>query len=361
MKPGSRLDRWLARTFVGAYCVGLCALLVLFMVLNTATSAGELSMEDGGGLARVLMGFLIEVPDLHRQAAPFLSMGAGLFTAARLMTSREWVAVVMAGISSRRLFLPVVVAGAALSLGSWSLRETISPWLGKVRLELGMGTESTFSSSSVGSFWVRTRSGSAVHVGACPRSAEGAEGHVLDDVELPIRLEGGWGILRAEQAQFSTSGWQLEGGRLERVTAEGRFEVTEAGQHEALDFQPADVLLAMRAQAAPRSLTGREAATLLERDPSNATLRTMASAQTAAPWLELLFLVVALPFAVRPERNALLRGILQAVLVCAGLFMFSYLLQSLGMQGEVDPKPAAWIPVAVAALGGAFTYTRQRT
>jgi len=31
------------------------------------------------------------------------------------------------------------------------------------------------------------------------------------------------------------------------------------------------------------------------------------------------------------------------------------------MQGEVDPRPAAWIPVAVAALGGAFTYTRQRT
>ena len=365
-----RLDRWILRSFVLAYVVAAVSLLVLFVVFDMSAKVEELAAGDEGStgqLARLAWYYLLVLPDLHHQAAPFVSLGAGLYTAARVVGSREWIAVVMAGVPSARLFLPVVVAGAVFASATSLVREEASAAFGHWRAEVSRSLDPESAERDAEDVWLRTRQGSVVFVGRSHLDEEGALEPRLEAVEAPVRMDGGWGILRAAEARYrvgqdDTAGtWHLTDGTLRHLDDAGGLVAAPVETHPALDFEPRDVLLAMRARAEPQSLSGGEAERLLERDRDSAVLRTVVEAHRAAPFMDVLFLLMALPFAIRTTRPALLRGILQAVVLCCTGFVVNYFLRSLGMQGDIDPKLAAWIPVGVIALVGGVLFLRQKT
>ena len=366
-----RLDRWVLRSFVLAYVVGGAALLFLFVVFDMSARLDDLTDEGlgtTGRMARMGWYYLLMLPDLHHQAAPFVSLGAGLYTAARVVGSREWLAVVMAGVPSARLFLPVLLVGTLLAFGSSLARERASETFGAWRAALTRSLDPDAARRGSQDLWLRTTRGAVVFVGRSRLDDDVGEPR-LEGIEAPVRLPTGWGLLRADVARFDDGGdagaeagrWRLEGGTLQHLDEADGLVTVDLTRHEALDFEPVDVELAMRARDEPQTLSGGEAARLLARDPDSTILATVVEVHRAAPWLDVLFLLMALPFAIRTTRPALFRGVLQAVVLCCGAFVAVYFARSLGMQGDLAPAPAAWAPIGLCALLGAVLYARQRT
>ena len=365
---GGRLDRWILRSFVLAYLVAAASLLVLFVVFDMSAKVDALASDDGlestTRLAQLTWYYLLVLPDLHHQAAPFVSLGAGLYTAARVVGSREWIAVVMAGVPSARLFLPVILVGALFAAASGLVREEASAAFGSWRAEVTRSLDPGEAEHEAEDVWLRSLEGSVVFVG---RSHVGEEADLeprLTEVEAQISLPDGWAILRAREARYRAEAeggtWQLTDGTLQRIEGD-RLVTSDIDEHPVLDFEPRDVLLAIRARSEPQSLSGGEARRLLKRDQDSAILHTVVEAHRAAPFMDVLFLLMAIPFAIRTTRTALLRGIVQAVVLCCTGFVLNYFLRSLGMQGDVEPSLAAWLPVAICASVGLLLFLRQKT
>ncbi len=134
---GGRLDRYVGWTFASSYVTALFVVMGLFVIMDMASNLDDYLEpgKDGSTASSAVIAayYLFNLPVLFLQAAPFITLIAGLFTLTRLLGNNEVGAVLAAGVSGRRLLLPIFRGGFLALVGMVALRETATTTILPVR------------------------------------------------------------------------------------------------------------------------------------------------------------------------------------------------------------------------------------
>lgn len=368
MKPralpfSSRLDRYVAWLFVLSYAAAFFLVVGLFVIVDMATNLDDYLGPDKSGIspssATVGRYYLLQLPFLYQQMSPYVTLVAGMFTATRLARSNEIVAALNAGISVRRMLLPVYLGAGFLALGMFVLREQATSDLGRKRDLLQDYLKQRRAAPEVENLVVWAQNGRPVtlreyRVGKVPAESEafGLSARYRDGERL-ISID-------APRARPLSGGrWALEEGR--RLADDGSARETRA--IDVLDdprFSPEDVELAWKAHEHALDLSHGELVDLLAREPTNLQYQTLLQSTFTFPLAGLVLLLVGLPFVVGNERGKAGERIALGFLLCVGYFGVDFVARTLGLQGTVGPLFSGWLPLVVfGSLGAVLTATMR--
>ncbi len=355
----SRLDRYVARLFALSYGAAFFLVVGLFVILDMATNLDEYLTPDKTGYAppTALVGefYLLQLPFLYLQMSPYVTLVAGMFTAAKLARSNEVVAALNAGISVQRLLLPVYLGAGLLAAGMFFLREQATSELGRRRDLLQDHLKERRDEPRLENLVVWDRRGRPVTlreyvVRVDPRASEASGLSArLREEQLLVSID-------ARRARPLSGGrWALEGGR--RLEDDGSTRRTRS--LEILDdprFTPEEVELSWKAREHPMDLSHAELTDLLAREPTNLQYKTLVQANLTFPLAGLVLLLVGLPFVVGDERGKAGERIARGLLLCVVYFGVDFVARTLGLQGAVGPVFSGWFPLVLfGSLGVVLT------
>jgi lipopolysaccharide export system permease protein len=355
----SRLDRYVARLFALSYAAAFFLVVGLFVILDMATNLDEYVAPDKSGYAppsaQVGEFYLLQLPFLYLQMSPYVTLVAGMFTAAKLARSNEVVAALSAGISVRRMLMPVYLGAALLAAGMFLLREQATRELGRRRDLLQDHLKERRPEPVIENLvvWVRRSLPVTLSEYVVRADPEASEARGLS---AQSREAGRMVSIDARVARPLSGGrWALEGGR--RLEDDGGRRRTFA-----LDvltdprFTPEDVELAWTARERPMDLSHAQLTDLLAREPTNLQYKTLVQYNLTFPLAGLVLLLVGLPFVVGDERGKAGERIARGFLLCVIYFGFDFVSRTLGLQGAVGPVFSGWLPLVVfGSLGAVLT------
>ena len=137
---------------------------------------------------------------------------------------------------------------------------------------------------------------------------------------------------------------------------ESTFEVLDE-----LRFTPSDVELAWKGRENPLDLSFSESLRLLARDPTNAQYRTLLHYHMTFPLAGLILLMVGMPFVIENTRGKAAERIAKGFLLCVLYFGLDFVARTLGLQGQIGPLHAGWLPVLSFGALGVVLYGFMRS
>jgi lipopolysaccharide export system permease protein len=382
MKAGPRrqalfglFDRYVARVFASAYLLAALLVVGLFFVVDLASNLDDYLKPTKDGtptpIGKVARYYLLNLPFLYLQVAPFVTLIAGLFTVARLQRAREVIAALSAGVSARRLLAPVFVGALLLTGALVFAREyvvnTIGFERGVLRVELDEHTRAIELEKvrpkdvegrmfQVDRFWLSTPEPDALD----DWDRRGFDRPRFEGFTAVREESGVWQSYRAAAGRWDAASatWRLEGGRLEVVDTTVRDERPLETLTGALAFTPHDVWLAWKGRNQTLDLSFAEASELARRDPQNVQYRTLRLYFLSFPLANIVLLLVGLPFLLQYERGRGAEGLVAGFLLCVVYFAVDFVTLNLGMQGQIGPVWACGLPAVVfGSLGLVLTGT----
>ncbi len=361
---GGRLDRYVARLFAQSYLAAFFLVIGLYVVLDLSVNLDEY-LQPGAGAAKpsmllVARYYALHVPFLYLEMSPFVTLVAGLFSAARCVRDNELVAALGAGISARRLFAPVLCGAVLCAVGMFALREWATSSLSRERDLLRERLLEQEQEVVYRNLWVRDDAGQRLRVEEFrPAQAEGRgllAYFTTDKATVTVDAE----VMRDARRVDGRWTWTLEQGV--RTFADGTGRRKEAlGEFQGVDVGPRDFELAQRGAERALDLSYAEASLLHRRDPDNLQYRTVRQYHLTFPLAGLALLLVGLPFLVGQERGRGIERFGIGVLLCMAYFVVDIVARTLGLQGELGPLYAAWFPLVLFGSLGIVLFSSMRT
>lgn len=365
LKLGGRLDRYVAELFVGSYAVALLLVVGIFVIINLASNLDEYLQPGPDGAVPsgwlVVKLYILQTPFLFLEVAPFVTLIGGLFTVSRLMKHKEVVAALAAGVSARRVLLPVFVLGGVLGASMFGLREFATEQLSESRDALVDYLEERRPALVLEDLWIKDPVGKPIRVDAYYPASAGQ----------PPRLEGlsathsagaTWTHIAAKGAVFDrrANEWRLEGG-VSRDVDGGKATEQPIDTLSGTVLAPRDLRTAWKGRWQPTELSFRETLDLLARDPDAVGWQTLLQSNLAFPFAHLVLLFVGLPFLMGHARSKGPSPGLMVFFLCLCFFGSDFVCRSMGLQGQLDPLMAAWLPILFFGSLGVVLFSSIRT
>ncbi len=355
LRFGGLLDRYVAKLFTLSYLAAFFLVVGLFLIVDMAFNIDNFLREENGitptGLD-VAHYYVLQIPFVYLQLSPYVALIAGMFTAAKMSRLNEVVAALGAGVGLRRLCAPILIGATLLAGGMFVLREWATDELGARRDLILDYLDEHRPYPIYTNLTVRDREQRKVRI-AEYRPAP-VDGGVPEILHLTCNLQDGNRsiVIVAERATPLDGGrWLLEGS--ERQEAD-ELALRSSSPEVLTDvvFEPEDVERAYKGRENPMDLSFTESRELLRRDPTNAQYRTLFHYHVTFPFAGLVLLFVGLPFVFNQERGKAGERIAKGFFLCVVYFGVEFITRTLGLQGQIGPLLAAWIPViGFGALG----------
>jgi lipopolysaccharide export system permease protein len=368
LKLGGRLDRYVGSLYLASYATAFLTVVGLFLILDLASNLDRYldPWPDGSRVPTliILRYYVLNIPFLFLQVAPFVALIAGLFTVAKLMKNSETVAALAAGVSSHRMLTPVFAGGIASALLMFGLREATSAKIANIRDEYRFVLENKRYDRVYKDLRVRDLSGSVVLLGEFRPSVGTPPVAEVRRLEAYVRYSlARWVEIKADRAVYAERGgrigWWLENGlRSETVQGIQRSEPVEF--LDGIDFTPKIALSAHRADENPLELSFAEALELSRRDPDNVVYQTLLQYDLTFPLASIVLMLVGLPILLQHEKRGA-EGLAKGSLLCVFYFAADFVFRNMGLQGGIDPLLAAWMPVLSFGSLGLVLYDGMRT
>ncbi|MFT7485418.1 MAG: lipopolysaccharide export system permease protein [Candidatus Paceibacteria bacterium] len=364
-----RLDRYVGLTFASSYATALFVVMGLFVIMDMASNLDDYlePWPDGSTVSSVIVAgyYLFNLPFLFLQAAPFITLIAGLFTLTRLLGNNEVEACLAAGVSGRRLMMPIFFGGFVAMIGMAVLRESAVTTVLPTRDALHYLLKNKDTDRVYNNLHMRDLSGSLLRFREYRPSEAGQPAYALDLLAC-LREGDRWTyVVRAERAvegeRDGMPGLLLEGGT--RMENSDRQHTTPLDWLSAEEFRftPEMALSYYRARENPLELSFLEALELGRRDPDNVVYQTLMQYHLTFPLANLVLLLVGLPLVMRHERARGIEGVAKGLLLCLFFFAADFVCRSLGVQGSLDPLLASWLPVLFFGSLGVVLFDALRT
>lgn len=345
-----RLDRYVAGLYVSCWTLSLVFFAGLFGVVDFFGNVGDLldRAREAGPAATIIGRFyLVQVPVIFKEVAPFVMLMAALLTVLRLQRHNELDAMLLTGRPARRVLLPVIVLSVAFTGVLVWVQETVAPSVSieRERLEalLLKGREDWVVDIHVRDARGRLVSALGFHVGS----------EVIDKVHVSGRdAEGRNESVSGHDATWDeeAGGWRLRDG-LREVRDLATGEIVEGGPADLFltDVRPEDLLMNYREAF---DLSYSEVLDRSERYPESARYRLLRHYHVTYPLSVLLLVLLGLPFVLRRRARGQLVGLGAALLLCIGFLLVDAAVRDLGNHGSLHPVLAAWLPVILAGSLG---------
>jgi lipopolysaccharide export system permease protein len=373
LKVGGHVDRYVSSLFLGGYATAFLLVVGLFLILDMASHLDDYleTWPDGTRAPVILLVryYLLTVPFVFLQLAPFVTLVAGMFTVSRLLKHNEAIACLAAGVSAYRLVAPVLLGGVIVAGSMFGLRELLSaPLLDGASIAnkrdalLFVLVEQRYDRVYKDLF-LRDLQGSVVHIDEFRPSVGDPPVAEARGLEATINSSTDFISIEADRAVFVKDehgeGWKLEGGR--RKETRGNQTVREVDRLEGFPFTPRLALSFYRARERPLELSFAEARELARRDPDSVIYQTLLQYHLTFPLANLVLLLVGLPLLMRYERGSGLEGLAEGCLLCVFYFSADFVFRNLGIGGNIDPKLASWLPVLFFGSLGIVLFDSMRT
>ena len=264
-----RLDRYIGGLFLASYATALLLIVGLVLIMDLASNLSYFEVWDDGTrvpTSTLVRYYVLNVPFLFLQVAPFITVVAGLFTVARLLKKNELVAALSAGVSAHRLLAPVLLGGVLAAGAMFVLRESLTRVLGPRRDALHDILENHRYERVFTSLWFRDRANNVVSL-----AEYRPESQTIRGIEATVSERGVWTRIHAPWAERARKpdgnwGWRLENGVREDVDNEA-MRPREIGWLEVIEFTPEDILTAHKGRERELELSFSEVIQLASRDP----------------------------------------------------------------------------------------------
>ncbi|MEM1448021.1 MAG: LptF/LptG family permease [Planctomycetota bacterium] len=370
---GGRIDRYVLAHFAQSYLTAMLLMTGLFMVIDMASNLDDYleTWNDGTSVpASVLLRFyILNLPYLFLQVAPFVTLIAGMFTVAKMLKAREVTAVLSAGVSARRMLLPLFFSGMVLAVGMFLMREAVGQGVAREReVLLDVLSKQRFE-EQYSDLAVIEETGSPVFLerfyprpldGGPPR-VEGLTAILLTDTRYGtatyIRID-------ADEATWTGEGWDLVGGVraiIDQSSQEHLHEDEPITYLDGYEFTPELALTYKRAQAAPLELSFSEVQELMRRDPDDMSYQTLWHYHLTFPLANVILLLIGIPLMFNYERGRSTDRIALGGLLCVFYYSADFVFRTLGVKGQLSPLLSAWIPVLVFGAIGIMLYDSLRS
>lgn len=367
LKLGGHLDRYVGSLFLTSYATAFLVVVGLFFILDMASNLDEFlePWPDGGSTPTIVLVryYILNVPFLYMQSAPFVTLTGAMFTVSRLLKHNEVSAALSAGISAHRVLMPVFLGALAVAAGIFGLREFSAASIAGQRDALRFVLEEKTYDRVYENLWLRDETGARVRLGEfLPATGEPPRAEIHD---LEVTFASGDVItsVEAKKATFvnkeGADVWLLEDSR--------RFDVGEDREHtspETLEhvlFTPALALTFHRARHQPLELSFAETRRLATCDPDNVLYQTLLQYHLTFPLANVVLLLVGLPLMMRQERGRGVERMGFGLLLCVFFFGADFIFRNLGMQGALHPLMASWVPVLFFGSLGIVLVDSMRT
>lgn len=351
-----RHDGYVLRAFLAAFGAVLLFFTLTLVLVDLAERMRfltrnweRLQAEGHAPLAMLARFYATLIPFVWLRILPFAVPMAAAFALARLARHQELVPLVTAGVSTRRVVLPILLAGAGIAGLMVAARATVVPDLNREHQTLNRMLTKRQPN----------------RVSQVPHVHDAQGGRLSAGAFLPIRQ-------RLEDAWITFPGSSDSSGEIQRYpelvwdAGEGAWFAPQGGLRIPLDAQYGGryrlpIEPGARAPLSSRfelleilcdadnslGLSFQQSAALVRAHPDNAGVVVRHHQQITLPLSTLILLGLTLPACVAFGRHSALRGMLVALGLGALYFAASQLLADVAGTGALNPVVLAWLPTVV--------------
>ena len=356
------LDRYILRGFVVNYLIALLVMIGLYLLVDLSFNLDEFSTgaDPGawGTLRRILDYYGYNMLLYFAQLSGVITLVAACCTLARMHRANELTAVLASGTSLHRVAVPVIVAGIVMNV-LWAVdQEIVIPRFADKLAR----PHDDIEGRSVNPVWfIKDRDNALVSAQRYVRATGEIRGLIVMSRDADGQMTG---VLRADAARWDESRrtWVLTRGVREtpRRAADGPLDEEtwrEPADHFDADLRPQDLVLQQATQwtsfVSLRQLTAAQ-----RRFPDDASLVKTRHARIITPIMNMILLLLGVPFFLTRERTPIVVMGGRCLLLCGLCFLAAFVAQSVDFSGVLgDPALPVWIPAFIFGPAAILTIT----
>ena len=343
--------------------IGLGVAAVLFSIIDLLQTLDRY-IRIKPPLLYVLEHFVYRIPAALHDGLPVVMLVATIFLFLALTRYHELTAMKAAGMSLYRVAAPVLLLSAVVAVASGLFQELLLPRLNelgdevdrvKIRGQLPRHLQSRER------LWLRTADSRFYRVELLnPASSDMYGVTVLEVDQTTFRLQS---RLDARRAHWTPDGWELTDGAFREFGPRGEvqtipFVMTAIELREDIDdFTKIHKPIGAMSYWELRDYVARLEATGYQVKKYTVELYSKLS----FPWVNLIMVLVAIPFSLQSPRGGRLFGVGLAIAIMAGYLVVHYVALAFARADLLPPLLAAWTANIIFLGLGTSLFLRART
>ncbi|HEU4369941.1 MAG TPA: LPS export ABC transporter permease LptG [Methylomirabilota bacterium] len=357
------LDRYLLREHLAFTGIGLAVAATLFVVIDLLQTLDRF-IRLKPALIHVVEHFVYRVPAALHDGLPVVMLVATIFLFLALTRAHELTAMKAAGMSLYRVAAPVLLLAVGVAVVSGLFQELLLPRLNelgdevdrvKIRGQLPRHLQSRER------MWLRTADSRFYRVELLHPGTSDLYGVTVLEVDQgSFRLQS---RLDARRAHWTPAGWELTDGAFREFGPRGEvhtvpFTMTAIDLREQIeDFTKIHKPVSAMSYRELRDYIDRLEATGFHVKKYMVELYS----KVAFPLVNLIMVLVAIPFSLQSPRGGRLFGIGLAIAIMAGYLVVHYVALAFARADLLPPLLAAWTANIIFLGLGTSLFLRART
>jgi LPS export ABC transporter permease LptG len=355
------IDRYLVREYLMLMGIGLAVTATLFMVVDLVQTLDRY-LRLKPPLVYIFEHFLYRLPAALHESLPVVTLVATLFLFLALGRYHELTALKAAGISLYRVSAPILGLGLVISITAGFFQEVVLPILNERGDEVDrvkIRGEAPRHLRLRQRLWVRHGDSRFYRVELLNPGTNDMYGVTILELEPDFRLVE---RLDARRAHWSSAGWELSDGAYRTVSADDVQTVPFS--RTAIDLE-AGIDDFVRIEKPVSSMDFRELKDYIAQLKSAGfeirKYMVELYSKLSFPLVNLVMVLVAIPFALQSPRGGRLFGIGLAIAIMAGYLVVHYTALALARADLLPPLIAAWTANVIFLGIGVSLLLRART
>jgi LPS export ABC transporter permease LptG len=356
------VDRYLVREYVAFMGIGLAVAAALFIVVDLVKTLDKY-LRVKPPLMYILEHFAYRLPAALHDGLPVVMLVATIFLFLTLSRYHELTALKAAGVSLYRVSAPVLGVGLLVAIGAGLFQELALPVLNERGDEVDrvkIRGQAPRHLQTRQRLWVRSADTRFYRVELLNPATNDLHGVTILELDRDFRLTG---RLDARRAHWTAGGWELSEGAYREIGDEGKvqtvpFSWTAMDLKEELD----DFLRIHKPVGSMSFWELRDYIGQLE--AAGFQIRKYLVelySKLSFPLVNLVMVLVAIPFALQSPRGGRLFGIGLAIMIMAGYLVVHFVALAFARADLLPPLIAAWTANVIFMGIGVSLLLRART
>ena len=357
------LQRYITFEFLKILVLTMASLLMLLFVVEVVEKVDDL-MEHGVPFTTGLYYFLYKLPALFTQVSPMAVLLATLLAINILNRHNEITAIKASGISIARFITPLLICGVIISGAVILINESVTPHTERaIRSVEARYLSSDGTHFGKSGLWLKTPS-AIINIRSL--DLEDAQNAVLGGIRI-YHTDEDFHLVKettATSARWTTDRWQALGVTIRETKPDGVIVTTRPKDYTLTELRSPEELTGGAAGFESMNFTELNAyIKQLEAEGFDTSRhRTELYSKLSFPLVNLIMILVAVPFALKSGRNASIAGgVALSVVIGFSYWIVFAITKSIGASGAVAPIVGAVFPdVLFLAIGVLmFSYVRE--
>jgi LPS export ABC transporter permease LptG len=356
------VDRYLVREYVTFMGIGLAVAAALFIVIDLLKTLDKY-LRVKPPLIYIFEHFVYRLPAALHDGLPVVMLVATIFLFLTLSRYHELTALKAAGVSLYRVAAPVLGVGMLVAIGAGLFQELALPVLNERGDEVDrvkIRGQAPRHLQSRQRLWVRSADTRFYRVELLNPVTNDLYGVTILELDRDFRLTG---RLDARRAHWTAAGWEISEGAYREVGPDGKVQTVPFGW-TALDLkEELDDFLRIQKPVSTMSFWElRDYINQLE--AAGFQIRKYLVelySKLSFPLVNLVMVLVAIPFALQSPRGGRLFGIGLAIIIMAGYLVVHYVALAFARADLLPPLIAAWTANVIFMGIGVSLLLRART